>query len=76
MAHPLTRYRHEHGLSVEAMAKLADTTRQTIFRIENGGQTPSIDMAKKIIAATGGKLTGEDLIPDAIAAIRQIQGAA
>lgn len=63
MTHPLTQYRQDHGLSIEDMAKLVGTTRQSIHRIETGGQTPSFDMAEKIIAATNNALSVDDLMP-------------
>jgi transcriptional regulator with XRE-family HTH domain len=62
MTHPLTKYRLKKGLSAEQLAKLAGTTRQTIHRIENGGQNLSLDLLRRVVAATGGKVTANDII--------------
>jgi DNA-binding XRE family transcriptional regulator len=51
MTHPLTEARKRANLSQEALAKLVGCDRQTILRIENGRQTPSLGMVSKITKA-------------------------
>jgi DNA-binding XRE family transcriptional regulator len=51
MEHPLTDARKQAKLSQEALAKLVGCDRQTILRIENGRQIPSLGMVSKIVAA-------------------------
>lgn len=51
MTHPLTEARKRANLSQEALAKLVKCDRQTILRIENGRQTPSLGMVSKITKA-------------------------
>ena len=65
MAHPLTDFRTESGLSMDQVAKSAGTTRQTIHRIENAQQTPSLDLVGRLIAVSGGKLRADDFLPSA-----------
>ena len=63
MTHPLTQFRAETGLSMDELAKAAQTTRQSIFRIEKGGQTPSLGLVGRLIEASGGKLSADDFLP-------------
>jgi DNA-binding XRE family transcriptional regulator len=51
MNHPLTAARKSAGLSQQALADLVECDRQTILRIENGRQTPSLGMVSKITTA-------------------------
>lgn len=48
MTHPLTDARKRANLSQDALAKLVGCDRQTILRIENGRQIPSLGMVSKI----------------------------
>lgn len=63
MTHPLTKFREKSGLSMDQVAKLADTSRQSIHRIENGDQTPSLRLVARLIGASGGKLRADDFLP-------------
>lgn len=49
MEHPLTTARQLAKLSQTALAAEAEVSRQSIIRIEKRKQTPSMDMAAKII---------------------------
>lgn len=60
--HPLTAYREKHGVSMEALAAIARTSRQTIFRIERFEQNPSIGLISKIIRATDGAIRADDFL--------------
>jgi DNA-binding XRE family transcriptional regulator len=51
MAHPLTEARKRANLSQNGLALLVGCDRQTILRIENGRQTPSLGMVSKITKA-------------------------
>ena len=60
--HPLTAYRQRRSLSLDAFAALARTTKSTIWRIENGQQTPSVGLLHRLVQATGGEITGAELL--------------
>lgn len=62
MEHPLALYRKRNNVPAGEIAKLAKTTRQTVHRIENGDQTPSLDMVARLIEATNGALKADDFI--------------
>lgn len=65
-AHPLVQFRELSKLSRAEVAKLAKTTRQTIYRIETGDQTPSLDLVGRLVRvaeAKGGTLTANDFLP-------------
>jgi DNA-binding XRE family transcriptional regulator len=51
MRHPLTDARKSAKLSQQALADLVGCDRQTILRIENGRQVPSLGMVAKITTA-------------------------
>jgi DNA-binding XRE family transcriptional regulator len=51
MTHPLTEARKRANLSQNGLALLVGCDRQTILRIENGRQTPSLGMVSKITKA-------------------------
>lgn len=55
-------YRKLKGLSLKALAKAAGTSRQTVWRIENGRQEASIAMLRRLSAATGGVVTVNQLV--------------
>jgi DNA-binding XRE family transcriptional regulator len=62
MKHPLTAYREETGVKSVVLAGELDISRQSLFRIEKGQQTPSVDLIKRIVSVTGGKISANDLL--------------
>lgn len=60
--HPLRAYRKKHGLSMVALAAVAGTTRQTIFRVENGQQEPSVSLMRRLAKATDNKVTEDEIL--------------
>jgi DNA-binding XRE family transcriptional regulator len=63
MTHPLTKFREKTGLSMDQVAKAASTSRQTIHRIENWGQSPSLALVARLIAASDNRLRADDFMP-------------
>lgn len=63
MTHPLTRYLDDTDVGRADLARAAGTSRQTIYRIERGEQSPSLDLVARIIAATDGRLRADDFMP-------------
>ena len=61
-AHPLKRWRNASGITLVDLAKRVDTTHASLSRIENGEQTPSGPLVRKLIAETG--LPARVLLPD------------
>lgn len=59
--HPLRVYRHQKGISLRALAKLARTSKTNLARIEMGVHRPSFDLTKRLHEATGGEVTYNDL---------------
>jgi len=53
MEHALTTFRRENEISVADLAARVGSTRQTIYRIEAGEQTPSPALAGRIQEITG-----------------------
>ena len=49
----LRKIRRDRGLSMDALAELAHTSKQVLSRYENGERTPKISMAKAIADALG-----------------------
>ena len=62
MQHALALYRARAGLSRKAVADAAQTTRQTIHRIERGETQPSWDLAARLIRVSGGWLSADDFL--------------
>ncbi len=60
--HPLAIYRESAALSASALAVLADTTRQTIHRIETGKQNPSLGLIRRLVGATNGAVSANDFM--------------
>lgn len=53
MEHPLTAYRRKHGLTLEALAQRAGTSKATLSRIENNGSDPSVALIRRLMEQTG-----------------------
>jgi transcriptional regulator with XRE-family HTH domain len=60
--HPLRAYRRKHGLSQDAIAQTASTTKATISRIEAGSLDPTFDLMRRLLAATKGEISADELI--------------
>ncbi|KON26725.1 XRE family transcriptional regulator [miscellaneous Crenarchaeota group archaeon SMTZ-80] len=45
----LRKYRENHGLTQEGLAKRVGVTRQTIISIERGRYTPSLELSLKFV---------------------------
>ncbi len=63
MQHPLTRFRETAGISQAELARRANTTRSSINRIERGGQTPSMDLVRRLVDASERRLRADDFLP-------------
>lgn len=60
--HPLAAFREEQKLGPSDVAAKLAISRQSLFRIERGEQKPSIDLIRRIIDFTGGKVSANDLV--------------
>jgi DNA-binding XRE family transcriptional regulator len=60
--HPLAAYREAKNVRPSVAAKELAISRQSLFRIENGDQTPSVELIKRIVAFTDGKVSASDLV--------------
>ncbi len=54
--HPLERYRKRHGLTQKAMGDLLGLSHVSIWRIEQGSQPVSAELAKRIEQVTSGEV--------------------
>ena len=59
--HPLKQYLAQLQESVTDFSTRVGASRQTLYRIINGRQTPKPALARRIIEATGGAVTLDDL---------------
>ncbi len=59
--HPLKRYLSEIQESVTDFSARVGASRQTLYRIINGQQSPKPALARRIIEATGGAVSLDDL---------------
>jgi transcriptional regulator with XRE-family HTH domain len=62
MTHPLRRYLEREGLSQEAFALRAHTSRQTVWRILAGKGDFSLSTLRRVSDATGGLVSMADLL--------------
>lgn len=62
--HPLKTYAKRSRKSLEAIAESAGTSRMTLYRIMAGENT-TLDVLKRISAATDGEVSVADLIGEA-----------
>lgn len=58
----LRDWREARGLSARAFADLVQTSDASIIRIENGDQSPSADLMRRIHDATAGAVTPNDIL--------------
>lgn len=61
MDHPLTAYRRRHDLTLDTLADLAGTTKGNLSRIERGVHGASVPLMQRLVRATAGEITIEDL---------------
>ncbi len=54
--HPLKRYRLRSGLTLDALAQRAGTTKSWLSRIESGADIPSASLIRRLIDSSGGAL--------------------
>lgn len=55
--HPLTEYLERTGRSLTEVADAAKCSRMTLYRLMKGEQNATIDLLKRISAATGGEVS-------------------
>lgn len=60
--HPLRIYRRDHGITLSALAIAADTTAATVSRIEKGEFKPSFDLLRRLVHATGGRVSADEIV--------------
>jgi DNA-binding XRE family transcriptional regulator len=61
-SHPLRIWRLANDFTVAGLGALAGLSSATVSRIENGRQTPSLAMVKRLIKASGGALAAGDFL--------------
>ncbi len=66
--HPLTEYLDRTGRSLTEVADAAKCSRMTLYRLMKGEQNATIDLLKRISAATGGEVSVSDFLPQETAA--------
>jgi DNA-binding XRE family transcriptional regulator len=59
--HPLRAYRRRHRLTLDAMATKAGLSLRAICNYEKLDRYPKPENVEKIVAATGGEVTAQDL---------------
>lgn len=55
-AHPLTEYLERTGRSLTEIAVAAECSRMTLYRLMKGEQNATIDLLRRISAATNGEV--------------------
>lgn len=60
--HPLRTYRQRNNLTLAELALRAKTTEGTISRIERGTLRPTFELLRRLVAATDGEVTADDII--------------
>jgi DNA-binding XRE family transcriptional regulator len=60
--HPLREYRDQHEITLQDMARKADTTAGSLSRIETWQQTPSLALVARLIKASRGALSADDFL--------------
>lgn len=60
--HPLRTYRRQKSLSLEALADLAGTKKNSLSRIERRLQKPSFDLMRRLVDATDGEVSADALL--------------
>jgi transcriptional regulator with XRE-family HTH domain len=60
MVHRLRIFRHQNHLSLAAVAASVGVSKATIGRIEQGLQTPSLELMFRLVNETNGAVTPND----------------
>jgi transcriptional regulator with XRE-family HTH domain len=63
MVHMLRVYRQQNKLSLAAVAAAVGVSKATIGRIEQGLQTPSLELMFRLVNETNGAVTPNDFMP-------------
>lgn len=63
--HPLKAWREANGVTLTQLSEKAGVLHTHLSMVENGKRSVSLKTGMKIVAATGGALTLEDLAPSA-----------
>lgn len=58
--HPLRSYRRKNGLQLDDLAEKTGVSRSTLSRIETRRAAPSLDLVRRLIAATNGAVSATD----------------
>lgn len=66
--HPLNEYLDRTGRSLTEVADAAKCSRMTLYRLMKGEQNATIDLLKRISAATGGEVSISDFLTEGSAA--------
>ncbi|MEJ1172638.1 helix-turn-helix domain-containing protein [Agrobacterium sp. CMT1] len=66
--HPLTEYLERTGRSLTEVADAAKCSRMTLYRLMKGEQNATIDLLKRISAATGGEVSVSSFLGEGEAA--------
>ena len=54
--HPLIKYVGKTGKTITAIAKEAGCSRMTLYRLINGEQNATVDLLRRVSAATGNEV--------------------
>lgn len=60
--HPILVYSDFSGIKIAAIAAKAGCSRMTLYRLMAGKQNATIDLLRRISAATGGAVSVSDLL--------------
>lgn len=60
--HPLRLYRDANSISAATLGERLRLSRQSIHRLENGEQAPSAETLRRVLEATEGVVSPNDMI--------------
>lgn len=63
--HPLRRYRERNDITLEQLARKANTSAPSLSRIEKRKQAPSLALIARLIKACKGAVTAHDFLEEA-----------
>jgi len=61
--HPLQAYRERVGVTLDVLAERVGVSKATLSRVENGKQSPSLDLVGRLKAESHGTLSADDFLP-------------